>query len=171
MVRLILVVILNTMITLLITAHQTVGDGLLGVEWHNAHISEIEGVIGCKDLEKCYKLAEAIVYESRGETKEGRRLVGSVILNRVEDRRFPDSVYGVVHQRRQFSYLRDMEKQSPPTESDWDKAYRDAYYLLKNGSTPDILWYHSKKVKPIWRNSLGQYAKVGNHIFYKDLGK
>lgn len=158
-------------LALLLTTPLNLSKGLLGVEWHNAHVREIEGVIGCKDLAKCYKLAEAIVYESRGETKEGRRLVGSVILNRVEDRRFPNSVVGVIHQRRQFSYLRDMEKQKPPTESDWEKAYRDAYYLLKNGGTPDILWYHSKKVKPIWRNGLKQYAKVGNHIFYKDLEK
>lgn len=156
---------------LLLTTPLHLSKGMLGVGWHNSHVREFEGVVGCKDTSVCYKLAEAIVYESRGETKEGRRLVGSVILNRVEDRRFPNNVHGVVHQRRQFSYLRDMGKQTPPTESDWEKAYRDAYYLLKNGGTPDILWYHSSKVKPVWRKGLKEYAKVGNHIFYKDLGK
>ena len=43
-----------------------------------------------------------------------------------------------------------MHKQSTPTEKDWDKAYKDAYYLL-NSSTPEnlegVMWYH---ITPYW---------------------
>ena len=47
-------------------------------------------------------LAENIYFEARSESTAGRIAVALVVLNRVEDRRFPDSVCGVVKQTKYY---------------------------------------------------------------------
>ena len=42
-------------------------------------------------------LAQAIYFESRGEPLDGQIAVAEVVLNRVDDRRFPNTVCGVTH--------------------------------------------------------------------------
>jgi spore germination cell wall hydrolase CwlJ-like protein len=48
-------------------------------------------------------LARTIFGEARGETIEGRIAVANVVMNRVTDPRWPDTVRGVVLQPKQFS--------------------------------------------------------------------
>ena len=48
-------------------------------------------------------LANIISAEARGEPFEGQVAVGAVVLNRVEDSRFPDTVKGVITQPGQYS--------------------------------------------------------------------
>ena len=63
------------------------------------------------DERRC--LAEAIYFESRGEPLEGQVAVAEVVLNRVDDRQFPQTVCGVTNQGAgsgrgcQFSYACD----------------------------------------------------------------
>jgi len=45
-------------------------------------------------------LARAINGEARGEPYEGQVAVGAVILNRMEDSRFPNTIAGVIYQSR-----------------------------------------------------------------------
>src|SRR5688572_9945937 len=58
-------------------------------------------------------LAEAIYFESRGEPLKGQVAVAEVVLNRVDDRKFPRTVCGVTNQGAgsgrgcQFSYACD----------------------------------------------------------------
>ena len=58
-------------------------------------------------------LAEALYFEARGESLQGIVGVAEVILNRVDDRRYPNSLCGVVNQgtgeryRCQFTYTCD----------------------------------------------------------------
>ena len=58
-------------------------------------------------------LAEAIYFESRGEPLAGQIAVAEVVLNRVDDRRYPKTVCGVTKQGVgggrgcQFSYACD----------------------------------------------------------------
>ncbi len=58
-------------------------------------------------------LAQAIYFESRGEPLDGQIAVAEVVLNRVDDRRFPKTVCGVTRQGVgsgrgcQFSYACD----------------------------------------------------------------
>ena len=49
-------------------------------------------------------LSSVIHHEARGEPREGQIAVASVVLNRVEDPRFPNTVCGVVKQPKQFSW-------------------------------------------------------------------
>lgn len=50
-------------------------------------------------------LARAINGEARGEPYEGQVAVGAVILNRVKDSRFPNTIAGVIYQPGAFTPL------------------------------------------------------------------
>lgn len=65
-------------------------------EWRD--ISEIEFAEGDR-----YLLANLIYCEAGGEPYEGQLAVGAVVINRVLSEKFPDSVVGVIYQKRQFS--------------------------------------------------------------------
>ena len=49
-------------------------------------------------VEERHCMAEAMYFEARGEGWLGMVAVGAVIKNRVDDRRYPSTVCGVVHQ-------------------------------------------------------------------------
>lgn len=48
-------------------------------------------------------LALLTMAEAEGESEEGQRLVIDVVLNRVDNPHFPDTIYEVVYQKSQFS--------------------------------------------------------------------
>lgn len=50
-----------------------------------------------------YLLANLIYCEAGGEPYEGKLAVGSVVMNRVLSSVYPDSIVGVIYQRKQFS--------------------------------------------------------------------
>lgn len=50
-------------------------------------------------------LALVMLAEAEGESEKGRRLVVSVILNRVDSERFPNTIYDVVYQKGQFTSM------------------------------------------------------------------
>ena len=58
-------------------------------------------------------LTEALYFEARGETLKGQLAVAEVILNRVDNRKYPDSICGVITQgaskrhKCQFSFKCD----------------------------------------------------------------
>lgn len=52
-------------------------------------------------------LARAINGEARGEPYEGQVAIGAVILNRVKDSRFPNTIAGVIYQSGAFTAVSD----------------------------------------------------------------
>src|SRR5574344_1007288 len=52
-------------------------------------------------------IARAINGEARGEPYEGQVAVGAVIMNRVKDSRFPNSISGVIYQSGAFTAVSD----------------------------------------------------------------
>jgi N-acetylmuramoyl-L-alanine amidase len=52
------------------------------------------------DADELYWLSRIISAESKGESLEGRIAVGNVILNRVASRSYPNSIYGVIFDRK-----------------------------------------------------------------------
>lgn len=126
----------------------------------------------CQMERDCELLAEAIVYEARGEPQSGRYAVGQVILNRVVSSHYPNTIEKVLTQPHQFSYIRDKHRQSPPSDKDWRRAYTEAYTLL-NDKTPTlydmngVLWYHAHHVSPKWSRVFTRVATIGGHHFYR----
>lgn len=156
-------------IPVIITKKITYADSQTVVK-NETNVSKNETHALCLKDARCAKLAEAIIFEARGEPDIGKAAVAHVILNRKSDPRWKNSIREVIHQPHQFSYLKDKHKQKPPTLEDWKKAEKIAHAVL-HGYLPspvqDATHYHATRVKPKWAKKLEPVAKIGQHIFYR----
>lgn len=121
-------------------------------------------------------LTEALYFEARGEGLAGQIAVAEVILNRVDSRRFPNSVCGVVRQGAeqlnacQFSYNCDGKPEVIADSAAWARAGRIARRMLDGrprALTLEATHYHNTEVNPRWARKLVQTARIGEHIFYR----
>ena len=121
-------------------------------------------------------LAEALYFEARGEPIKGQLAVGEVILNRVEDSRYPSSICKVVNQgtgRRfacQFTYTCDGKLESVNERKPYEMALKIAKILMTTHDrkmTKGSTHYHSNYVNPKWSKKFERVAKFGRHIFYR----
>ena len=121
-------------------------------------------------------LALNIYHEARSEPEEGRLAVAAVTLNRVESKRFPDSVCDVVKQggqrlnRCQFSWWCDGKRDTPTETTAWEDALRVSRMSLlgfAEDPTDGALYYHADYVRPRWSKSFQRTAEIGNHLFYR----
>ena len=118
-------------------------------------------------------LAVAIFFEARGEPYEGKEAVANVIINRVEDKRYLNSVCGVVNEPYAFSYTHDGLSDDPTRYTGHqDKiAWVDSQEVAKDALEGNTLGmtsthYHATNVLPFWAKHYTVDGKVGNHIFY-----
>lgn len=123
---------------------------------------------GQKEI-KC--LAENIYYESRGESLAGKLAVAKVTLNRTEHPAYPDTVCGVVYERKQFSWTSNSALRAKPKDKAlWAEAVNiatDAYYSgLEELNHFKAISFHNLSINPGW--NLQRVARIGNHIFYKE---
>ena len=131
--------------------------------------------------EELHCLAKNIYFEARGEPDDGKRAVAHVVLNRVADKRFPDSVCRVVYQggetvrhRCQFSWWCDGQSDRPRNLRKWQtiKAMAEAVYWGRSEDpTGGALWYHADYVSPYWGRVFKRSRQIGRHIFYHDQKK
>ncbi|WP_051906917.1 cell wall hydrolase [Methylomarinum vadi] len=131
-----------------------------------------------KNLEEIYCLALNIYFEARGESELGQKAVGHVVMNRVGDAKFPNSICRVVKQggerklnRCQFSWWCDGRSDRPTNLASWYKSFRIAHEIYSGKSTDPTqgaLWYHAEYVNPYWKKALRRGPKIGRHIFYKN---
>ncbi len=116
-------------------------------------------------------LAQAVYFESRGESLDGQLAVARVIINRAESSRFPDDYCAVVTQRSQFSFVRSGRIPAPNRGSGaWTKAKaiaRIAHRDLWESPAHDALYFHATYVRPSWAGRLTARATIENHVFYK----
>jgi spore germination cell wall hydrolase CwlJ-like protein len=124
-------------------------------------------------------LTSAIYYEARSEPVDGQRAVAQVVLNRVRDRAFPNTVCGVVYQgshRRtgcQFSFTCDGSLFRRPQPFAWARARAVADAALAGGVYAPVgsaTHYHANYVMPWWAPSLARIGAVGAHVFYRWRG-
>lgn len=110
-------------------------------------------------------LSRVIYSESRGEPYKGQVAVGAVVLNRVSDSKFPNSVAGVVYQSGAFDAVADGQINLTPN-SEAKKAAEDAM----NGWDPTsgcIYYFNPNTATSSWIWSRPQVTKIGKHIFCK----
>lgn len=121
-------------------------------------------------------LAEAVYYEARSESAAGQMAVAEVVLNRVRDSRFPNTVCGVVYQGQyrstgcQFTFTCDGSKRRPPRGRSWDRSRAIALHVslgLGRQRTGNATHYHTYYVDPYWSAGLVETRAIGSHIFYR----
>lgn len=118
-------------------------------------------------------LAVAIFFEARGEPVVAKEAVANVIINRVEDRRYPNSVCAVVNEHKAFSYTHDGLSDDPTRHTGHqDKiAWVESQEVAKEALSGNLLGitsthYHATNVLPFWSKHYSLDARIGNHLFY-----
>ena len=142
-------------------------------------------------------LAKNMYYEARSQGLAGQLAVSLVVLNRVKDNRFPNTICEVVHQgpvreswktkgknvpdsertyypirhRCQFSWYCDGKSDVPKNEKAWKKAQDVAFLVLYNKIELDVTegatHYHATYVKPAWAKTKKRTTRIEKHIFYR----
>ena len=125
-------------------------------------------------------LANAIYFESRSEPVKGQIAVAQVVLNRVKNPAYPNTICGVVYQNKhrrnscQFSFACDGIRDRIRSKKAWDLAWKLAgqavnqkVWLKEIGSATH---YHATYVRPRWARTMKKRKKIGLHIFYNTYG-
>ena len=125
-------------------------------------------------------LTAGIYFEARGEPVRGQAAVAQVILNRVKNPTYPDSICGVVYQNKewrnrcQFSFACDRVKDRVGDKQGWEIASFVAretthgrIWLSEVGSSTH---YHATYVRPKWARSMKKMGRIGLHVFYRTFG-
>ena len=139
------------------------------------------------ELEKLFPevqcMALNVNYEARGSNLADKAAVADVVLNRVNDSRYPDTVCEVVKQGRQdsngnmirnqcqFSWYCDGKHDRPQDEDRWVEAQSIAWNMVEEnkfrGITEGATHYHATYVNPRWAKTLQLVGRIGAHIFYR----
>ena len=125
-------------------------------------------------------LASGIYFEARGESARGQAAVAQVILNRVRNPAYPDTICGVVYQNKdwrnrcQFSFACDRIRDRIRSQHHWKMAREIAMavtagkiWLEQVGSSTH---YHAVYVRPSWARTMKKVGRIGLHVFYRTYG-
>ena len=139
------------------------------------------------ELEKLFPqvqcMALNVYYEARGSNLADKVAVADVVLNRVKDTRYPNTICEVVKQgmqdsngnmRRnkcQFSWYCDGKHDRPQDQDRWVEAQGIAWNMVEEGKyrgiTEGATHYHATYVNPRWASTLQLVGSIGAHIFYR----
>ena len=130
-------------------------------------------------------MAFNIYHEANNQSMLGQLAVGQVVMNRVEDSRFPNTVCEVVKEavtykntdkpvlhKCQFSWYCDGKKDEPNYDSKaWSNALKYAVVVLGGDITLDFTdgatHYHATYVRPAWAKTKTRTTRIDRHIFYR----
>ena len=110
-----------------------------------------------------YLLAKCVHAEARGEPYVGQVAVAAVILNRVKDAAFPNTISGVVYQPWAFTAVNDGQINLEPNST----AYQAAQDAL-NGWDPTygcLYYYNPTTATSKWIFSRQTVVTIGKHVF------
>ena len=126
-------------------------------------------------------MALNMYHEAKNQSMLGQLAVGQVVMNRVEDKRFPDNVCDVAHQglyhkngvpvrhKCSFSYWCDGKKEIITDMDAWLRAISVTQMVLSGitlESVSDATHYHANYVNPFWSKDAELLDQIGRHKFY-----
>ena len=134
-------------------------------------------------------LALNTYHEAKNQSMIGQIATAQVVMNRVMDDRYPNTVCEVVKQgptrpswkdpnkripvkhKCQFSWYCDGKSDVPKKKKAWKKAQDYSYLVLSNRIYIDVTegstLYHATYVKPAWAKTKTRTARIETHIFYR----
>jgi|TARA_R100000353_G_scaffold101509_1_gene73571 spore germination cell wall hydrolase CwlJ-like protein len=129
-------------------------------------------------------LALNVYHEAKNQPFIGQVAVAQVVMNRVYDERYPDTVCEVVEQgptyswkpdfpirnRCQFSWYCDGLSDTPTEKDAWDNAIMVAngvYHSNFEDFVEGATHYHAYYVAPEWASAKTYIVRIEDHIFYR----
>lgn len=113
-------------------------------------------------------MALVIWHEARFEPIEGQIAVGQVVMERVKDRRWPNTVCEVVFQPKQFTNVGKSIKR----QKDWEEFLPLAELIIKDlvkDVVPDANHFYADYIDPPkWSKKMRVVKHIGHHIFLTD---
>jgi len=132
--------------------------------------------------EKEYKcLVKNIYFEARNQSVKGKQAIAAVTLTRARNKKFPNTICGVVTQQRkgvcQFSWRCDGKSDNPNLKSKeelaaWQRAEsiaEDALLGKLDKMLDGVTHFHASYVHPSWAKHMQFIGKIDDHLFYKDV--
>ena len=130
-----------------------------------------------------------VYHEAKNQSLVGQAAVAEVVMNRVADSRYPNTVCEVVKQgphrpswkdpnkehpvrhKCQFSWYCDGKSDNPIDDIHWKRAKEIARLVLHDRIIIDVTegatHYHATYVSPAWSKHLKKTVHIQDHIFYK----
>ena len=110
-----------------------------------------------------YWLSRIINAESGNQVLEGRIAVGNVVMNRVNDPKFPDNIYDVLYQKNQFSPASSGSLKRTPNEESVIAAK-----LVLDGTqvVPTALFFSRAGLSCYASRNRPYVTTIGDHAFY-----
>jgi len=134
-------------------------------------------------------LANNIYHEAKSQSTAGQIAVGLVVINRVRDSRFPDTICEVVYQAQystwwkeqkgkdvprkhkcQFSWFCDGKPEIIHDTEAYQRILRLVNRILTNryaGMVEGATHYHADYVNPDWNKEKTRIGQIDDHIFYR----
>ena len=136
-------------------------------------------------------IAEAIVclalnvyHEAKNQSLAGQIAVAEVVMNRVDDSRYPNNVCDVVKQgltykwkpsvpirnQCQFSWYCDGKSDVAKEKDAWQESVsvaKGVYYGYLDAYLEGATHYHAYYVNPSWAETKTYITRIDDHIFYR----
>lgn len=148
----------------------------LDVKWNDATRSvnlikaswKLEDAESYYNSDELYWLSRIIEAEAGGEIIEGKIAVGNVVLNRVADKRYPNTIYGVI-----FDFKNGIQFTPAYTGTIYNKPSQESIIAAKMclegyEIKPGVLFFFNPRIATTnWISKNRPFAmRIGNHDFY-----
>ena len=126
-------------------------------------------------------LVQTIYFEARGESFLGQLAVATVVMKRLSNKSFPNTICSVVRSGKYwkgnpiknkcaFSYWCDGKSEKMYDYTAYEEAILAANLSLRGARVKPVTnatHYHAAYVKPFWSLKLKKITQIGKHIFYR----
>ena len=112
-------------------------------------------------------LTQAIYFEARGDSLEGRAAVANVVMNRLNKWNYK-SVCDVTAAKGQFGWW-ETRNRKILEKNKWEEANIIAklvYSGLVEDNTGGATFFHERSIKPYWTKRMVKVGVIGRHTFY-----
>ena len=141
-------------------------------------------------IDESFCLAQNVYFEARNQPLAGQMAVISVTVNRMNDKRFPNTICGVVYEgphrpswkdqtvmipvknRCQFSWYCDGKSDRVHDMEPFNRIFElttgvvDGSYTIAD-ITEGATHYHADYVEPSWAKTKTKTIEIEDHIFYR----
>lgn len=111
-------------------------------------------------------MVRAMYFESQRSSEEGLLAVGTVVMNRVDSEKYPNTICGVVGQRRQFAHGVLTRKVDPAQSGAAEKMADAVLSGKRSAEVGKAMYFHAARIRIPYKNV--HYVTIaGGNAFYE----